>query len=350
VKIRAAAARVAKGAKVAPVGKPGATAGFDPKAHKSIDGPVRAGQRVDIVRPGYTFTLNGETIQLSKALVEPAVPIVPGRPAANAPSLATILDGFKPGRVPTEAIGRWVDGTYAGLEATVTKVQQNLFGGLSYNGVIKNAEGAKVGQFARRVSRDTNGDLYVTHELLKIGRGHQGSGFQAAFNGNLIDWYKRSGVAYVKVGANIDVGGYTWARAGYDFATDDDAVGLFGRLEVTLRGIAGEPLRQLRWLDDAHRVPAYAWDGPVVDQHRVVPWSAVKLRKAFKGADDAEIERQLRIGREFVDRLAGRTFGDDLPSAYELSQLGRWQGAGKDDVWIGKLVMLGSAWLGILRL
>jgi hypothetical protein len=58
----------------------------------------------------------------------------------------------------------------------------------------------------------------------------------------------------------------------------------------------------------------------------------------------------LRIGREFVDRLAGRTFGDDLPSAYELSQLGRWQGAGKDDVWIGKLVMLGSAWLGILRL
>jgi hypothetical protein len=122
-----------------------------------------------------------------------------------------------------------------------------------------------------------------------------------------------------------------------------------GSLDDVLGGMADRGHLQHRLLD-AHRVPAYAWDGPVVDQHRVVPWSAVKLRKAFKGADDAEIERQLRIGREFVDRLAGRTFGDDLPSAYELSQLGRWQGAGKDDVWIGKLVMLGSAWLGILRL
>ena len=174
--------------------------------------------------------------------------------------------------------------------------------------------------------------------------------FRSQFNGNLIDWYQSSGVKYIKVGANIDVGGYTWASAGYDYADHTHAMGGFGRLEFRLREILGEPKRQMAWLNDEREVPLFRWDGPIVWDAQA-PWSRERLAKMFKGADDAEINRQIRIGDEFIKSLAGKRFGDDdFPTAYELSQLGRWPGAGKDDVWIGKAVTLGSSWLGIMRL
>jgi hypothetical protein len=272
-------------------------------------------------------------------------------PSADAPSLADLVAPLQPGKkVPTELFGEWVDGTYAGLRAKVTKATVG-HDGVRITGSIYAPEASRaIGTFSRLVARDEAGDLFVVHELLKIGRTHQGSGFQAAFNGNLLDWYRRSGVKYVKVGANIDVGGYAWARAGYDFADDFSAVGLFGQLNNKLREIRGETLRALDWLDDAHDVPAYTWTGRVIFEAKP-QWTKEKLRAAFKGASDDEIERQLRLTEDFLQSLAGKKFGaDDFPSAYQLSQLGRWEGASKDDVWIGKMVMLGSSWLGVLRL
>jgi hypothetical protein len=35
------------------------------------------------------------------------------------------------------------------------------------------------------------------------------------------------------------------------------------------------------------------------------------------------------------------------PTPFELSQLGRWEGAGKDDWWIGKAIMMSSNWIGV---
>jgi hypothetical protein len=284
--------------------------------------------------------------------VEEAAVVGPAMPSRDARLLSAIhADASTPaGRKAAKAqLAAGINGRYAGLDVEVTHAS-GYAGRLGYSGTIKDpATGTSVGKFARLVDRDSDGRLYAVHDHLEIKRKYQGSGFQAEFNGNLIDWYRRSGVEYVKVGANIDVGGYAWARAGYDFADDHSALTLYTMLHGQLLEIDGQPRRALRWLDDAHTTPSYVWDGPVVFEAKPA-WTQAKLRKTFAGASDAEIERQLDIGRRFVESLEGRTFGVDLPSAYELSQLGRWPGAGKDDVWIGKEIMLGSSWLGVLRL
>ena len=341
------------------VGDAGDVVPYDRRLHEAIDDDLRPGQPAIVVRPGTRWA--DEDRLLEKAAVDVATPDDVARaaaarlPSANAPDLGDLLDSTMAGRdrsgkVDKATFGRWMEGDFAGLRVVVTRADVDWrFGGVRVQGSIRNADGKSIGRFSRAFGRDEDGRLYVVHELLKVQRQYQGSGFQAQFNGNLLDWYRRSGASYVKVGANIDVGGYTWARSGYDFATVFDALDLFSRLQNRLSEIAGLPRRQLRWLDDDRTKPAYVWDGPAIFDAKPA-WTQAQLRKAFKGASDEEIARQLRIGREFVDGLAGRTFGDDLPSAYELSQLGRWPGAGRDDVWIGKLIMLGSHWAGVLWL
>lgn len=157
------------------------------------------------------------------------------------------------------------------------------------------ADGRRVGQFQRVILEDWDGTLYASHEYLNISPAYQGQGFASAFNEWLYGWYRASGVEYVKVHANIDVGGYTWARHGFDFEDEDDA-------EQILRRVRDE-------MDDE--------DDP-------------------DALDDA---------RNLLDRAESASFGSDAyPSAYEISQLGRSPG---DTSWLGKRAMLGSSWYGV---
>lgn len=57
----------------------------------------------------------------------------------------------------------------------------------------------------------------VYNEYFKVDESHQGYGFAAALTANLEDLYRRRGVISIKVSANIDVGGYAWAKLGFDF-------------------------------------------------------------------------------------------------------------------------------------
>jgi hypothetical protein len=222
---------------------------------------------------------------------------------------------------------------------------------MHFMGTITARSGIQVGEFHRVIDR-IGGRLVARHELLQLERSYQGSGFQADFNGALISWYRRSGVAEVRVHADIDVGGYTWASTGYDFGAAREASRIFGQLYQRMADMTGRDRLRGAWGlggGAGQAMPtALRWTGG-----RAVnaPYTSAQLRLIFKGASEAEVKRQMALGQAFLDRVAGATFGDaDFPSAYELSQLGRWKGAGKGDVWIGKLVMLGSDWGGILRL
>ena len=74
---------------------------FDPKMHQMIEGAprARAGQRVDLVRPGFFTTVNGERIQLSKAVVEPERPEDDDEDFDGLPTDATPAPAVPPGRV-----------------------------------------------------------------------------------------------------------------------------------------------------------------------------------------------------------------------------------------------------------
>lgn len=77
-----------------------------------------------------------------------------------------------------------------------------------------------------------NGDkLTVLHDLFTVSKAYQGKGFSKDVFGALYSEYQKLGVSEIKVHANINVGGYTWAK--YGFTMDvNQAKGLCGRLRT----------------------------------------------------------------------------------------------------------------------
>jgi len=180
---------------------------------------------------------------------------------------------------------------------------------ISVKGIITDEWGGTRGSFERVLREESDGTVWAHHEFLKINDpDFRGQGFARAFNARAEAFYREVGVTGVKLEANIDVGGYAWARAGYD------------------------------------------WDGPSAVSDvlkRLTSW--LKYLEFNKGQAAEEIPRarhadQAVLARKMIVRLKGDFNRDDFPTPYEVSQLGRWRGAGRDDVWVGKAAMLGSNW------
>lgn len=67
----------------------------------------------------------------------------------------------------------------------------------------------------RTFRRDQSGNLIVHHDLFTVPESKQGQGIGKAFLKSSFDEYKKLGVKQVEVFANIDVGGYAWAKFGF---------------------------------------------------------------------------------------------------------------------------------------
>lgn len=68
---------------------------------------------------------------------------------------------------------------------------------------------------SRRFTRDQDGKLSVYHAYFTVSADKQGTGLAKSVLRSSFDTYTKLGVDYVKVGANLDVGGYAWARFGF---------------------------------------------------------------------------------------------------------------------------------------
>lgn len=160
---------------------------------------------------------------------------------------------------------------------------------------------AIVGRYEREILYE-DGVHYAFHHLLHIQPDHQGAGFAREFNARLFDWYRASGFERVELTANIDVGGYTWAAAGFNFSFESGALN-------TLMRLASEPL--------------------------------------LPGEDADAVQ-------DILDRAVTHEFGTPgYPSAFEMSQAGRPPGlVGRDATWPGKRAMIGlyKNWAGVLWL
>lgn len=217
-------------------------------------------------------------------------------------------------------------------------------GTIKISGSVRDDRGDEVGLFTRMLRYRKSGDIEVEHVSLELDSDVQGQGFARAFNKRAFDWYRENDVTSVKLLADIDVGGYAWAVAGYDWL-DDDPYG---------------PAELLERINDARTT-----------DFKPVALPDDKTPLELRG--QRQLEHQLSlIPRERRDeqrRLAQRLFldidgtidvdtdPDDVrdiiemwPTPYEISQLGRWPGAGRNDWWIGKAIMAGSNWWGVLEL
>jgi hypothetical protein len=337
-------ARLANEHGLTAIGQRGEIVKYDPDVMEPIssEASIRRGQRVTVWRQGHTFEIDGDTVQLDRAVVktipkpvplEPPTPIEVakrGAPNESQPSLGELFKTLKRGkaaekRAAEQAIRDGLNGQYADLmvEADSVAMQDNV---IYVSGRVIDLEGNEVGEFSRHLRRDPDGKLVAVHESLEIDPSVQGSGFANEFNQNLYDWYRRSGVDRVELYADIDVGGYAWATQGYDFA-DAEAFDTW----ATSASVKLEHLRLGRPYPGAP-----AGSGLQTDR---------ELQSAFPDFTPAEIRTQLD---ELESRIAAARQGDTPLTAFEISQWGRKPGqTGRDATWLGKWITKGSHWDGV---
>lgn len=156
---------------------------------------------------------------------------------------------------------------------------------------ILDSAGNKVGDAERIFQIDSEGVPFVLHEYIKLKKNVRGAGFAKRWNSNNEALYRELGFKEIRLHANIDVGGYAWAKQGYDFR--------------------GKPNDLLS-----------------------------KFTKALK-------EPQYAAVREDGMSLVERARSGDLPLPLEFAMLGWTAGA---ETWPGKEIMLGSSWNGVKKL
>lgn len=89
-------------------------------------------------------------------------------------------------------------------------------------GHFTDKDGRVQGTFTRHIKQDADGTISVHHSTLDIHESHQGHGIGHEFNEHAYSSYREMGVSHVTVYAT-DVGQYTWASAGFEFASKHTA-------------------------------------------------------------------------------------------------------------------------------
>jgi hypothetical protein len=166
---------------------------------------------------------------------------------------------------------------------------------------IVDSHGRRVLKADRAIRTDDDGKLTVEHELLKVRRKYQGEGRATKLNAAMEDVYRANGVDHLTTHADIDVGGYTWARAGWDF-------------DPEMEGQNGTYMNML--FDAVIRNPRLLVSRPLSPAE----FSTVRRwREAFTGP------------------------AEDWPTPLEISRFGWREGV---ETWPGKQMLLGSSWYG----
>lgn len=75
---------------------------------------------------------------------------------------------------------------------------------------------------SRMFYRDRDGTTYVEHSLFEVDAQYQGKGLSKAVLRAFYEQYRAIGIDRMEVHANIDVGGYTWARYGFQANSRSD--------------------------------------------------------------------------------------------------------------------------------
>lgn len=198
-----------------------------------------------------------------------------------------------------------------------------------------------VGHVTEVFRRDYDDRLVIEHNTQRVSDVAQGRGVAGEWNRFIEEWARYSSVHRMEVHASWGVGGYAWARAGYDWApnTEHRANAVLQQLRAEMRVIDDHVAQVGRWT---------AGDGSM-DMGR--------LRQRY-GVDEpdallAEMSRQQQAGQQILDRAARNPFGmGDYPTPYEISRAG-WNGQhGRDATWLGKEALLdaqrkGADWKGV---
>lgn len=204
-----------------------------------------------------------------------------------------------------------------GMKAVVESVSPSGYGtrnngsaSVSVRGTIYDASGRQVGTFTRTMNSD--GSVY--HAYFEMNSSVQGGGFKTRWFKQLMDQYALHGFNKVTVSANIDVGGYAWAQTGFDFESSREA-------EQFLQGAR-----------DA-----------MTGQRYQIGWSS---RPAMGAA-----HRTAKAQRDLAALVRRHAAGERI-TAQDIAAIGKpaRSRGGRNAMWFGKRLLLGSSWHGVLPL
>jgi hypothetical protein len=88
------------------------------------------------------------------------------------------------------------------------------------NSLFFTAKGGGISDISRRIDLV---EKIAEHSIFQLEKSAQGAGAGKAVLKGSVDLYKNIGIKEVRLNANIDVGGYAWAK--YGFAPTDDTIG-----------------------------------------------------------------------------------------------------------------------------
>jgi len=299
------------------VGRVGQRVAYDPRTMEPV-GEIAydEGQQVQIWRVGQNLALSdGSSMVLDKAIVRSVsgelrtakvIMRDARRASARGDRVAQAALDEEIGEAYTVQLG---DFSTSVVSSNVTYRTARI------DGIVLDANGNRVGTFIRTLRRGDDGKLIAHHSSLDLKSTVQGSGFAARFNSQLFDFYRRSGVDRVTVFADDDIGGYTWAAQGFDFADARAASGFRTDMRSRIRN---------------------EFSGPNL-------YGAAQRM----GVDPQDLDDQVT---HFEALLARAENGEHI-KAFEFSQVGRQPGqGGRNAIWLGKKLMLGSSWNGVLPL
>lgn len=175
-----------------------------------------------------------------------------------------------------------------GIHSSIHTVELAWDGGFSVGGNVFDKEGNNIGAFDRRIY--PNGK--IEQEYFKIDLANRGDGFGRRFYQNQEETYASAGFKEVEIHANINVGGYAWARMGYDFKYESDLILNNRRL---IREYSGN----------------YDVDLPFTPQHS---WEIA----SYKGPNGEPIGKSLMLGTDWIatKKLDADSEGYQIGQAY----------------------------------
>jgi len=115
-----------------------------------------------------------------------------------------------------------------GIYSKISSVDK-AYGDIRVKGNFYDPDGSSIGNFTRIIHDD--GEIHNDYMTLS----RTGTGFGAKFYKNAEDNYIANGIKRVTIFANISVGGYAWARMGFDFEDNDARRSMVGRLQYAFK-------------------------------------------------------------------------------------------------------------------
>lgn len=167
-----------------------------------------------------TFELPGATP--APAFKIPSAPATPddfhalGRVSGITAELVENWNNFLPEVKPQEFFGGFLKD---GLTLADAKFSALSRGGVNFR-LIADYEGDTAFQMTRTFEYSGSEKL-VHHDLFEIEKHHQKKGWGAIVLSSTVAHYEQAGVSKIELLANIDVGGYAWARYGFHVAAGE---------------------------------------------------------------------------------------------------------------------------------